>query len=77
MISKEVFLIRFCPHCGTTLIQKMDGGHLRPTCPMGDYIHYAHTPVSIGALVIHNDAVLLIRSHKGNGFWSMPGGYLE
>src|SRR3712207_6371492 len=38
-----------------------------------------HPQVAIGAIVIHNDALLMVQraSDPGKGLWSLPGGRVE
>jgi ADP-ribose pyrophosphatase YjhB (NUDIX family) len=70
---------KFCPHCGTTLIAKDNGGRPRPACPACGYVHFGAFSLAVGGLLWHEGRVLLAQRgiEPGKGRWTLPGGYVE
>lgn len=73
--------VRFCPHCGHSLVDKVNPGEdkPRPTCSECGFISYRNPKPCAGALVIRDGRVLLVERAREpfRGWWDVPGGYLE
>lgn len=71
----------YCLQCGHAAERKIpEGDHnLRLVCPNCDYIHYENPKVICGALVVHEDKVLLCRRaiEPRYGYWTLPAGFME
>ena len=69
----------FCMKCGTALeIRDVDGTD-RSACPSCDFVFWGNYSIGVGALVVKDGKILLVRrSHDpGKGYWTNPGGYIE
>jgi NADH pyrophosphatase NudC (nudix superfamily) len=68
---------RFCPLCGGTL--KPDSKQKHLTCPQCNFVHYKNPKPCVGAVIIREGKVLLIRrAHEPyKDYWDFPGGFLE
>ncbi|WP_342429605.1 NUDIX domain-containing protein [Neobacillus sp. FSL H8-0543] len=55
------------------------GGEIRRYCPSCHFVFWGNSTISVGALVIKNDRVLVVRRMKnpGKGKWTNPGGFVE
>jgi ADP-ribose pyrophosphatase YjhB (NUDIX family) len=55
------------------------GGSERRACTACSYVHWGHYSVGVGALVIRDGKILLVRraQEPGKGNWTNPGGYIE
>lgn len=66
------------------------GGHFERRIPEGDtseryvcgrcgYVHYTNPKIVVGAVVVHEDRILLCRRaiEPRKGLWTLPAGYLE
>ena len=76
MILDEV---RFCPRCGTPLIQAVRFGRQRPVCPECSWVYFADPKVAVALIVILEGKILLVqRSNEPyRGFWSLPAGFVD
>ena len=76
MIFDEV---RFCPRCGTSLIQAERFGRQRPVCPKCAWIYFADPKVAVALIVIQERKILLVqRSNEPyRGLWSLPAGFVD
>jgi len=70
---------RFCPTCATPLESIYRFDRVRPVCPACGFVHFFDPKVAVIALVVVDDAVLLVRRavDPGKGLWSLPGGYMD
>ena len=71
----------YCLKCGHLAERKIpEGDHnVRLVCPNCDYIHYENPKIICGALVVHEDKVLLCRRaiEPRYGYWTLPAGFME
>jgi 8-oxo-dGTP diphosphatase len=76
MIAED---IRYCPRCGTPVIQAMRFGRKRPVCPQCDWVYFADPKVAVALLVFKVGKILLVqRSNEPfRGFWSLPAGFID
>lgn len=77
----SLFMIKFCQNCGNPTYKTIpDLDHqLRDVCTVCGFIHYQNPKVVAGALIIHEDKVLLCRRaiEPCYGRWTIPAGYME
>jgi ADP-ribose pyrophosphatase YjhB (NUDIX family) len=70
---------KFCPFCATQLIDQLQMGEIRPTCPKCGWVHYEDPKVAAGVLALKNEKVLLVQRtmepHAGS--WSIPAGFVN
>jgi NADH pyrophosphatase NudC (nudix superfamily) len=71
--------VNFCSNCGSVVETRSIGGADRLACTSCDYIYWGNYSIGVGALVVVEDKVLLVRraQEPGKGFWTNPGGYIE
>jgi len=71
--------VKYCPGCGLPLEQRDVDGTLRPACGGCSYVHWGNYSIGVGALVIKDGRMLLVRraQNPGKGYWTNPGGYIE
>ena len=70
---------RFCPLCGHELeIRPLFGAH-RGYCPACGFIHFRDPKLAVGALMVEDGRVLLVRRGviPRKGYWAMPSGFVE
>lgn len=69
----------FCLQCGSSLETRDIDGIGRRACPNCDYVFWGDYSIGVGALVIKDDKILLVKRahHPGKGYWTNPGGYIE
>lgn len=71
----------FCPLCGSELVLslKLKGKRTYPSCPRCDFVNYENPKPCVGAVMIKNGKVLLIRraNEPFKNHWDFPGGFLE
>ncbi len=70
---------KFCMQCGHALIEKKVDGEMRQACSSCSYVHWGNYSVGVGALVMKDGKLLLVRraQEPGKGYWTNPGGYIE
>ena len=72
---------RFAPSPGPNFVRRIPEGdtHERHVCGKCEYIHYANPKIVVGAVVTHDDRILLCRRaiEPRQNFWTLPAGYLE
>lgn len=73
--------MKYCSNCGLPVeFKKVEGDEIkRFYCQNCDFIHYTNPKIVVGALVYHDDKILLCRRNiePRKGFWNLPAGYLE
>jgi ADP-ribose pyrophosphatase YjhB (NUDIX family) len=70
---------KFCLACGRELETRDIGGTPRRACPSCSFVHWGDYSIGVGALVMREGKVLLVRraQEPGRGYWTNPGGYAE
>ncbi|SEM91961.1 NUDIX domain-containing protein [Paenibacillus sp. OV219] len=73
--------INYCMTCGTPLAVRDVDGTPRSACTAEgcNFVHWGNYSVGVGALVVRQEKVLLVRraQEPGKGYWTNPGGYIE
>lgn len=71
--------VNYCSNCGEKLEVRAINDEERKACPSCSFIHWGSYSVSVGALVIKDERILLVRrkDNPGKGKWTNPGGYIE
>jgi ADP-ribose pyrophosphatase YjhB (NUDIX family) len=66
---------RYCPLCATEL----ERSESRVDCPSCGFKAHSYSEVTVGALVVDDGRVLLVRRARDpyGGTWDVPGGFLE
>ncbi|MFS0837692.1 NUDIX domain-containing protein [Paenibacillus sp. 1P03SA] len=69
----------YCMACGTPLETRDMDGTLRRACPACSFVHWGSYSAGVGALVMREDKLLLVRraQEPGRGRWTNPGGFIE
>lgn len=70
---------KYCPQCAHALRRKELFGRVRSYCPHCGFIHFRDPKLAVGALVIDQGRVLLIRRNviPRIGYWALPSGFVE
>jgi 8-oxo-dGTP diphosphatase len=71
---------RYCPYCGTGLVEKFCEGALRRYCNRcNEPIYENPLPATCMVVVDTEDRVLLVKRSVApqKGFWCLPGGFME
>lgn len=76
MIPEE---IKYCPRCGTSVIQAMRFGRQRPICPQCAWIFFADPKVAVALLVVNEGKILFVQrtNEPYRGLWSLPAGFVD
>nr|WP_232058210.1 NUDIX hydrolase [Cohnella abietis] len=71
--------MKFCSSCGHGLEDRDIDGTIRRACTQCSFVHWGSYSIGVGALVVKDDKVLLVRraQEPGKGKWTNPGGYIE
>jgi NAD+ diphosphatase len=73
--------IKFCPQCGTELIEKQKDDRLRKHCPDDKscgYVHWNNPVPVVGAIVEHDGEIILARNAMWPPEWyAIITGFLE
>lgn len=71
--------IKFCPLCGTALIERSHTGRLRPACPNCHWVYFPDPKVAVSVLIRSEDQVLLVqrRYDPQKGHWTLPSGFVD
>jgi ADP-ribose pyrophosphatase YjhB (NUDIX family) len=69
----------YCLSCGEALETRLIGDVARRACPKCSFVFWGDYSVGVGALVVRDGKVLLVRRAQdpGKGRWTNPGGYME
>lgn len=72
-------MFKYCPRCGTKLVEKEISHQPRMVCPHCHYIHWSNETISVGGIVVDHHKILLVQrgQEPGRGLWTNPGGYVE
>jgi len=71
---------KFCPTCGSNLLERKIDGIVRTACPECGWIHYANPLPSAVAFVLRDDREILFIKRgvePGKGRWALPSGFIE
>jgi len=71
---------KYCPYCGTGLVEKFCEGDLRRYCNRcNEPIYENPIPATCMVVVDTEDRVLLVKRsvEPKKGFWCLPGGFME
>lgn len=70
---------KFCMECGHELESRDIDGTMRRACTSCSFIHWGSYSIGVGALVVKDGQILLVRraQEPGKGKWTNPGGYIE
>lgn len=71
--------VNFCSSCGHEMENRDVDGTIRKACTKCSFVHWGSYSIGVGALVVKEDKVLLVRraQEPGKGYWTNPGGYIE
>ncbi len=69
----------YCPKCGHILESQFIDDRDRGVCPNCGFIHYQHSKLCVGVLVVDEEKLLLVKRaiEPFKGWWDIPGGFLE
>lgn len=70
----------FCPLCSQRLCERVEvDGATRQACSVCGWVHYPHVAISVSAVVVEQQRVLLVRRRLKPypGTWMFPSGFLE
>lgn len=69
----------YCLQCGHALEDRRIGDVMRRACPQCSFVFWGDYSLGVGALVIREGKILLVRRAEdpGKGVWTNPGGYAE
>ena len=70
---------KFCMTCGSPMELRDLDGTVRSACTACSFVHWGNYSVGVGALIVKDGKVLLVRraQEPGKGYWTNPGGYIE
>jgi ADP-ribose pyrophosphatase YjhB (NUDIX family) len=70
---------KYCMSCGSALELRDMDGTARKACTACSFVHWGNYSVGVGALVVKDGKILLVRraQEPGKGKWTNPGGYIE
>lgn len=74
--------MNYCSECGSSTLEfRIPEGdnRARYVCADCRHIHYSNPKIVAGALVLHDDRVLMCRRaiEPRRGYWTLPAGYME
>ena len=71
---------KFCPLCGSVLVEKQIEGQRRPVCRKCGWVYYKNPlPVAVCAAKDKKGKILVVKRNLKPGInkWSLPGGFVE
>lgn len=70
---------KYCMECGRPLASRLIDETERMACAACGFVHWGDYSIGVGALVVWDGKVLLVRraQEPGKGLWTNPGGYIE
>jgi ADP-ribose pyrophosphatase YjhB (NUDIX family) len=79
MIPGNRHAFKFCPHCRTTLILRLEGGEDRPVCPDCGFVQYLNPAPGAGVILLRDGRICLVKRkfEPKKGLWSLPTGFME
>ena len=79
MIPGNRHAFKFCPHCRTTLILRLEGGVDRPVCPDCGFVQYLNPAPGAGVILLRDGRICLVKRkfEPKKGLWSLPTGFME
>jgi 8-oxo-dGTP diphosphatase len=71
--------ILFCPHCGSTLTERLHSGKIRPSCPGCGWVYFPDPKVAVAVLIRTDNQVLLVQRtfDPKRGLWTLPSGFVD
>lgn len=71
--------IKFCPRCGTALVQRLHTGKVRPVCPACNWVYFPDPKVAVVVLIRKDEHVLLVQRmfDPQKGHWTLPSGFVD
>lgn len=71
--------IRYCPHCGGPVSERVVSGKPRPHCPTCSQTFFADPKLAVAVVIEHDGKVVLQRRtiDPGMGKWTFPSGYVD
>ncbi len=72
-------LFKYCPYCGTGMIDVSEDNHTRRKCPECGFVQYLNPAPAVGVVVIRDGKVLLVKRkfEPYKGRWVIPSGFVE
>lgn len=70
---------QFCPFCSHKLEIKLEENKERRYCPSCKWTYYPHVNCAVGAVVIKDNKVLLVKRGRDpyKGTWMFPAGFID
>ncbi len=70
---------RFCPLCGSPMIEAERFGRLRPVCTACGHTAFFDPKVAVVAFVVEDNRVLMVKraNDPGRGGWALPAGFVD
>jgi ADP-ribose pyrophosphatase YjhB (NUDIX family) len=74
-------VIKFCPHCGSSVVHKVPEGDslVRAVCEACHHIQYLNPKIVVGCLPVYGDRILMCKRaiEPRYGLWTLPAGFME
>jgi len=70
---------RYCPHCGSPLVERAVEQRRRMVCPSCEFVHYRNPVPACGVVLVESGKVLLVQRkfEPHAGLWTLPAGFVE
>ncbi|OGO12932.1 MAG: hypothetical protein A2Y53_05035 [Chloroflexi bacterium RBG_16_47_49] len=71
--------IRYCPRCGSILIEELHSGRMRPSCPKCEWVYFPDPKVAVAVMIKKDDQILLVQRmfDPQKGHWTLPSGFVD